>query len=156
MIVGEEFMGPGQTRGRPRRNRKKKALTRMEIAVLRLVAIGCSERAIAQRMGRSVRAISVHCFHLRQKFKVDSVRQLPLYAFALGLCDQEVLVILGYARKIDDVPFPRLALKDHHARTAFFGSKAHKARLAIMKEAKRQKEMGAVPEPSDGATGGDE
>ena len=79
-------------------------LTRRERSVLRLIAVGMSSSQIAAFMGFSKIFAERVARHLRNKFRVESTRQLPIIACSIGLVDPEMHRILGKARVIEGVP----------------------------------------------------
>lgn len=64
-----------------------KAITRMEIATLRLVLEGKSNREIAELLHRSTRTVEVHRNRLMRKLGVSSVVALVRRSAALGLTE---------------------------------------------------------------------
>jgi DNA-binding NarL/FixJ family response regulator len=61
-------------------DRAQRELTPREADVLALLAQGCSNREIAQRLGASVRTVETHRLHLRRKLDIDGQAALVKYA----------------------------------------------------------------------------
>jgi FixJ family two-component response regulator len=64
---------------------KGKSLTEKEVAVLRLILQGNSNKEIAQILHRSIRTIEDHRRHIMRKLNVDSVVDLVKRAAVMGL-----------------------------------------------------------------------
>jgi two-component system response regulator FixJ len=64
---------------------KGKSLTEKEVAVLRLILQGNSNREIAKVLHRSIRTIEDHRRHIMRKLNVDSVVDLVKRAAVMGL-----------------------------------------------------------------------
>lgn len=58
----------------------RRMLTPKEAAVLRLLADGCSNKEIAERLGTSVRTVETHRLHVRRKLQVGGRAELVKYA----------------------------------------------------------------------------
>lgn len=58
----------------------RRMLTPKEAMVLKLLAEGCSNKEIAQRLGASVRTVETHRLHLRRKLQVEGRAELVKYA----------------------------------------------------------------------------
>lgn len=103
--------------------RKTRGLTPRERSVMRLLAVGCSVNQITDRLQLSTSHIEKVVTKLRRKFKVDSVRELPIRAFAIGLVDPEVCRLLGHTRPIQDLPFVTPLPHDgHNSKSIFFNA----------------------------------
>jgi len=61
------------------------ALTARQKEILRLVAQGCTNREIGQRLGISVRTVEVHRFNLMRRLRVRNVAQLLRQAIAMNI-----------------------------------------------------------------------
>jgi two-component system response regulator FixJ len=64
---------------------KGKSLTKKEVAVLRLILQGHSNKEIAQILHRSIRTIEDHRRHIMRKLNVDSIVELVKRAAIMGL-----------------------------------------------------------------------
>jgi ATP/maltotriose-dependent transcriptional regulator MalT len=53
------------------------ALTERQLQVVVLIALGCSNEEIGERLGISARTAKAHCDVLRQKLGVPRRRQIP-------------------------------------------------------------------------------
>jgi ATP/maltotriose-dependent transcriptional regulator MalT len=53
------------------------ALTERQIQVVGLIALGCSNNEVGERLGISSRTAKAHCDVLRQKLGVSRRRQIP-------------------------------------------------------------------------------
>ena len=60
-------------------------LTSRQKEILRLVAQGCTNREIGQRLAISVRTVEVHRFNLMRRLRVRNVAQLLRQAIALNI-----------------------------------------------------------------------
>ncbi len=60
-------------------------LTTRQNEILRLVAQGCTNREIGQRLDISVRTVEVHRFNLMRRLRVRNVAQLLRQAIALNI-----------------------------------------------------------------------
>ena len=60
-------------------------LTTRQKEILRLVAQGCTNREIGQRLDISVRTVEVHRFNLMRRLRVRNVAQLVRQAIALKI-----------------------------------------------------------------------
>ena len=61
------------------------ALTTRQKEILRLVAQGCTNREIGQRLAISVRTVEVHRFNLMRRLRVRNVAQLLRQAILLKI-----------------------------------------------------------------------
>ncbi len=62
-------------------------LSPRETEVLRLMALGYTNREIAEQLSLSVRTVETHRSHVQQKLGLDSRRELTRYALENGLID---------------------------------------------------------------------
>ena len=53
------------------------SLTARQRQVVELIALGCSNEEVAERLGISARTVKAHCDVLRQKLGVPRRRQIP-------------------------------------------------------------------------------
>jgi DNA-binding NarL/FixJ family response regulator len=63
----------------------EQSLTTRQKEILRLVAQGCTNREIGQRLSISVRTVEVHRFNLMRRLRVRNVAQLLRQAIALKI-----------------------------------------------------------------------
>jgi DNA-binding NarL/FixJ family response regulator len=63
----------------------EQTLTTRQKEILRLVAQGCTNREIGQRLDISVRTVEVHRFNLMRRLRVRNVAQLLRQAIALKI-----------------------------------------------------------------------
>lgn len=68
-----------------RRARDRSQLTKREREVLVLIAQGCTNREIAQRLSLSARTIETHRHHIIRKLNIHTAAGLTRYAIAQGL-----------------------------------------------------------------------
>jgi DNA-binding NarL/FixJ family response regulator len=66
---------------------KGKSLTKKEIAILRLILEGRSNKEIAQMLHRSIRTVEDHRRHIMRKLDVDNVIDLVKRAAVMGLAE---------------------------------------------------------------------
>ena len=52
-------------------------LTERQLQVIVLIALGCSNEEVGERLGISARTVKAHCDVLRQKLGVPRRRQIP-------------------------------------------------------------------------------
>ncbi len=69
----------------PKNLLKGKLLSKKELAILRLILLGSSNKEIAQILHRSIRTIEDHRRHIMRKLDVESVVDLVKRAAAMGL-----------------------------------------------------------------------
>jgi len=69
----------------PEASSQGQALTTRQKEILCLVAQGCTNREIGQRLGISVRTVEVHRFNLMRRLRVRNVAQLLRQAIALNI-----------------------------------------------------------------------
>ena len=65
------------------------ALSARELEVLRYLAEGMTSKAIAAKLGISIRTVGNHRTRIAQRTGLGSIAQLTLYAARLGLLNQE-------------------------------------------------------------------
>lgn len=58
--------------------RRHPAITDRQREVIALLAAGCSNEEVSERLGISPRTVKAHCDTLRQKLGVSRRRQIPL------------------------------------------------------------------------------
>ena len=75
----------GSTEVAPDASSQGQALTTRQKEILCLVAQGCTNREIGQRLGISVRTVEVHRFNLMRRLRVRNVAQLLRQAIALNI-----------------------------------------------------------------------
>lgn len=66
---------------------ERQALSPREVEVLRLMALGHTNREIAEQLELSVRTVETHRSHIQQKLNLSSRPELTRYALAHGLID---------------------------------------------------------------------
>lgn len=69
----------------PEAGSPEQSLTTRQKEILRLVAQGCTNREIGQRLSISVRTVEVHRFNLMRRLRVRNVAQLLRQAIALKI-----------------------------------------------------------------------
>ncbi len=70
------------------------ALTEREIDVLKLVATGCSNKEIAQKLYISIHTVITHRKNITEKLSIKSISGLTVYAILNNLIDDDSLDIL--------------------------------------------------------------
>ncbi len=80
-IVGEQDSFDTVSEAGP----QAQTLTARQKEILRLVAQGCTNREIGQRLDISVRTVEVHRFNLMRRLRVRNVAQLLRQAIALKI-----------------------------------------------------------------------
>jgi LuxR family maltose regulon positive regulatory protein len=60
-----------------KRNGEELTLTERQLQVVELIALGCSNEEVGERLGISARTAKAHCDVLRQKLGVPRRRQIP-------------------------------------------------------------------------------
>jgi len=75
----------GMSSAPPEEAPQGQALTARQKEILRLVAQGCTNREIGQRLDISVRTVEVHRFNLMRRLRVRNVAQLLRQAIALKI-----------------------------------------------------------------------
>ena len=73
------------------------SLTERQRQVVELIALGCSNEEVGERLGISARTAKAHCDVLRQKLGVPRRRQIPL-AYRLLTGDDPLAQSLELAR----------------------------------------------------------
>ena len=63
------------------------ALSPREAEVLRLIALGSTNRGIAEQLSLSVRTVETHRAHVQQKLGLEGRSELTRYALEHGLID---------------------------------------------------------------------
>ncbi len=76
---------PGATEAVLEAGSQGQTLTSRQKEILRLVAQGCTNREIGQRLDISVRTVEVHRFNLMRRLRVKNVAQLLRQAIALKI-----------------------------------------------------------------------
>ena len=76
---------------RPEPVEEKTALSDRELEVLRYLAEGLTSKAIAAKLGISVRTVGNHRARITQRTGLGSIAQLTLHAARLGLLQQPLL-----------------------------------------------------------------
>jgi two-component system response regulator NreC len=86
---GREYLTPAVSAGlREGQGRDERApLSPRETEVLRLMALGHTNREIAEQLALSVRTVETHRSHVQQKLGLSSRPELTRYALANGLID---------------------------------------------------------------------
>ena len=77
--------GQGSTEATLEAGSQGQTLTTRQKEILRLVAQGCTNREIGQRLDISVRTVEVHRFNLMRRLRVRNVAQLLRQAIALKI-----------------------------------------------------------------------
>jgi DNA-binding NarL/FixJ family response regulator len=77
--------GKGLTEATLEADSQGQPLTTRQKEILRLVAQGCTNREIGQRLHISVRTVEVHRFNLMRRLRVRNVAQLLRQAIALKI-----------------------------------------------------------------------
>jgi two-component system response regulator NreC len=86
---GREFLPPALEAGmRKERDSERSVLSPRETEVLRLMALGHTNREIADRLSLSVRTVETHRAHIQQKLGLDSRPELTRYALDNRLLDE--------------------------------------------------------------------
>ncbi len=86
---GREYLSPAVTVGLKSKHGKgeQPALSPRETEVLRLMALGHTNREIAEQLALSVRTVETHRTHVQQKLGLAGRTELTRYALAHGLID---------------------------------------------------------------------
>jgi len=79
----------GQTEATSEAGTQGQALTTRQKEILRLVAQGCTNREIGQRLDISVRTVEVHRFNLMRRLRVRNVAQLLRQAIDLKIIPKD-------------------------------------------------------------------
>lgn len=87
--AGREYLSPAVTVGLKSDTRKdeRPSLSPRETEVLRLMALGHTNREIAEQLSLSVRTVETHRAHVQQKLGLTGRPELTRYALAHGLID---------------------------------------------------------------------
>ena len=86
---GREYL-PAAVAAGPQGGRARRSgavLSPRETEVLRLMALGHTNREIAEQLSLSVRTVETHRAHIQQKLGLDSRPELTRYALENGLID---------------------------------------------------------------------
>jgi two-component system, NarL family, response regulator NreC len=85
---GREYLPPAVAAGLKEGGKASRSvLSPREIEVLRLMALGHTNREIAEQLTLSVRTVETHRSHVQQKLGLDSRPELTRYALENGLID---------------------------------------------------------------------
>jgi two-component system response regulator NreC len=83
---GADYLPPAVAAGlKDTDDDKPSLLSPRETEVLRLMALGHTNREIAEQLSLSVRTVETHRAHIQQKLRLDSRPELTRYALANGL-----------------------------------------------------------------------
>jgi two-component system, NarL family, response regulator NreC len=83
---GLDYLPPSVAAGLKQGEKKDQSLlSPRETEVLRLMALGHTNREIAEQLSLSVRTVETHRAHIQQKLRLDSRPELTRYALANGL-----------------------------------------------------------------------
>jgi len=86
--AGEQRLGPAVAAGlKNDENEERPALSPRETDVLRLMALGHTNREIGEQLSLSVRTVETHRAHIQQKLGLSSRPELTRYALSHGLID---------------------------------------------------------------------
>lgn len=86
--AGERHLGPAVAAGLAGHNGDERPpLSPRETEVLRLMALGHTNREIGEQLSLSVRTVETHRAHIQQKLNLSSRPELTRYALANGLID---------------------------------------------------------------------
>ncbi len=87
--VGERHLAPAVAAGLKNEDGDEKpALSPRETGVLKLMALGYTNREIGEQLSLSVRTVETHRAHIQQKLGLSSRPELTRYALANGLLDR--------------------------------------------------------------------
>jgi two-component system, NarL family, response regulator NreC len=85
---GEQHLAPAVAAGLKDQGKEERpVLSPRETDVLRLMALGHTNREIGERLSLSVRTVETHRAHIQQKLGLSSRPELTRYALANGLID---------------------------------------------------------------------
>jgi two-component system, NarL family, response regulator NreC len=85
---GRDFLSAAVAAGLKQEGAAERAiLSPRETEVLRLMALGYTNREIAEQLGLSVRTVETHRAHVQQKLGLDSRPELTRYALEKGLIE---------------------------------------------------------------------
>jgi two-component system response regulator NreC len=83
---GRDFLAPSVMAGlKEKKDEERPVLSPREIEVLRLMALGHTNREVAGQLSLSVRTVETHRAHIQQKLRLDSRPELTRYALDHGL-----------------------------------------------------------------------
>lgn len=86
--AGEQHLAPAVAAGlESQGNEENPTLSPRETDVLRLMALGHTNREIGEQLSLSVRTVETHRAHIQQKLGLSSRPELTQYALANGLID---------------------------------------------------------------------
>jgi two-component system, NarL family, response regulator NreC len=86
--AGEQHLAPAVAAGlRNEKESERPVLSPRETEVLKLMALGHTNREIAEQLDLSVRTVETHRAHVQQKLGLSSRPELTRYALAHGLID---------------------------------------------------------------------
>jgi len=86
--AGEQRLAPAVAAGLAKTGEEKRpALSPRETEVLKLMALGHTNREIGEQLSLSVRTVETHRAHIQQKLNLSSRPELTRYALANGLVD---------------------------------------------------------------------
>lgn len=86
--AGEQHLAPAVAAGlKNERDEKRPILSPRETEVLKLMALGHTNREIGDHLSLSVRTVETHRAHIQQKLGLSSRPELTRYALANGLID---------------------------------------------------------------------
>jgi len=86
--AGNQYLGPAVAAGlKNDEDDERPALSPRETDVLRLMALGHTNREIAEQLSLSVRTVETHRAHIQQKLGLSSRPELTRYALSHGLID---------------------------------------------------------------------
>ncbi|MEZ5077724.1 MAG: response regulator transcription factor [Solirubrobacterales bacterium] len=87
--VGEEYLPPAVANGlRKGGDEERSVLSPRETEVLRLLALGHTNREIAAALDLSVRTVETHRAHVQQKLALSSRPELTRYALSNGIIER--------------------------------------------------------------------
>lgn len=85
---GRDFLPPAVAAGlKEKEPEERSVLSPRETEVLRLMALGYTNREIAEQLALSVRTVETHRAHIQQKLRLDSRPELTRYALQHNLLD---------------------------------------------------------------------
>ncbi len=84
-MTNDNLEEPGPIEATSEAEPQGQSLTSRQKEILRLVAQGCTNREIGQRLDISVRTVEVHRFNLMRRLRVRNVAQLLRQAIALDI-----------------------------------------------------------------------
>jgi two-component system, NarL family, response regulator NreC len=85
--AGERHLGPRVAAGLKDDAEERPVLSPRETDVLKLMALGHTNREIGEQLSLSVRTVETHRAHIQQKLGLSSRPELTRYALANGLID---------------------------------------------------------------------